>query len=143
MTQKFRSNLPFDKKMTPIFICISQNIIYTDGKWKYLYGLYAIDLNNYKILCTDFVYKKPNGDVIISLLKKLLTKNLSFGIVALKSSPFFNEKVQAFFKENKILYYYYNRDNVPPIGSVLNAYVTRMLELHIDNNAFIHYQYVL
>ena len=144
MTRAFRENLSIkDNQTRPISINLTQNSIFIDGKFKYVYCVYCLDLYTHKILYPKFTFNKPNDKDIQFLVEKLLKIDLKFSIVAFKGSPFFNKKVQDFLEENKIQFFYYTRCNVPTIVLIVNAYITRMLELHILYNHRIHYQYVM
>jgi hypothetical protein len=156
MTRAFRENLSIkDNRTRPISINLTQNSIFIDGKFKYVYCVYCLDLYTHKILYPKFTFNKPNDKDIQFLVGKLLKSpvptgpgirgeiDLKFSIVAFKGSPFFNKKVQDFLEENKIQFFYYTRCNVPTIVSIVNAYITRMLELHILYNHRIYYQYVM
>jgi hypothetical protein len=152
MTKMFRQSLSIkDNQIRPISINFTQNSIFMDGRFKFVYCLYYLDLYNHTISYSKFMFNKPNDQEIFSLVKKLLetnsktlqSDNVKFSIVAFKGSPFFNKKVQDFLEKNKIPFFYYTKENVPPMVSIVNAYMTRMLELHILYNNRIDPRYVM
>lgn len=168
MTRTFRENLSIkDNRIRPISINLTQNSIFIDGRFKFVYCVYCLDLYTHAILYPKFMFNKPSDTDILFLVNKLLkidsrrltlnspieggredpktlqSKDVQFSIVAFKGSPFFNKKVQDFLEENKIPFFYYTRNSVPPIVSIVNAYMTRMLELHILYNDRIYSQYVM
>lgn len=152
MTRTFRESLSIkDNQIRPIHINFTQNSIFIDGRFKFVYCLYYLDLNTHTISYSKFMFNKPNDEEILLLVKKLLKKHsetlqsnhFQFSIVAFKGSPFFNKKVQDFLEKNQIPFFYYTKKNVPPMVLIANAYMTRMLELHILYNNRIDPRYVM